>query len=43
MELVGHNVPRKDGQAKVAGAARYVDDITMPGMLYGRTIRATNE
>ena len=41
MEVVGQSVPRKDGAAKVAGAARYVDDITMPGMLYGRTIRTT--
>jgi CO/xanthine dehydrogenase Mo-binding subunit len=39
--VVGTNVPRKDGPAKVAGAAKYVDDITLPGMLYGRTIRST--
>jgi CO/xanthine dehydrogenase Mo-binding subunit len=38
---VGQNVLRKDGVAKVGGTAKYVDDITMPGMLYGRTIRAT--
>ncbi len=41
MSVVGHSVPRKDGAAKVGGTAKYVDDITMPGMLYGRTIRAT--
>ena len=41
MPVVGTNVPRKDGPAKVAGAAKYVDDITLPGMLYGRTIRST--
>jgi CO/xanthine dehydrogenase Mo-binding subunit len=38
---VGRNVPRKDGAAKVSGEARYVDDLTFPGMLFGRTIRAT--
>ncbi|MFN2399993.1 MAG: xanthine dehydrogenase family protein molybdopterin-binding subunit [Gemmatimonadaceae bacterium] len=38
---VGRNVPRKDGPAKVTGRARYIDDISMPGMLYGRTIRST--
>ncbi|MDO8665389.1 MAG: xanthine dehydrogenase family protein molybdopterin-binding subunit [Gemmatimonadales bacterium] len=32
---------RKDGAAKVGGAAKYVDDIAFPGMLHGRTIRAT--
>ncbi|MBI4542822.1 MAG: xanthine dehydrogenase family protein, partial [Gemmatimonadetes bacterium] len=41
MSVVGTSVPRKDGPAKVAGAALYVDDIVLPGMLYGRTIRAT--
>ncbi len=41
MGVVGQSVPRKDGWAKVQGRARYVDDITVPGMLYGRTIRAT--
>ena len=41
MGIVGTSVPRVDGPAKVAGTARYVDDITFPGMLYGRTIRAT--
>jgi len=41
MGIVGTSVPRVDGPAKVAGAARYVDDLTFPGMLHGRTIRAT--
>jgi CO/xanthine dehydrogenase Mo-binding subunit len=41
VSVVGQSVPRKDGPAKVAGAAKYVDDITFPGMLHGRTIRAT--
>jgi CO/xanthine dehydrogenase Mo-binding subunit len=34
-------VLRKDGPAKVTGAARYVDDLVLPEMLYGRTIRST--
>jgi CO/xanthine dehydrogenase Mo-binding subunit len=38
---VGANVPRKDGAAKVTGAARYVDDLSFPGMIFGRTIRST--
>jgi len=38
---VGSNVPRKDGAAKVTGAAKYVDDLSFPGMLHGRTIRTT--
>lgn len=41
MGVVGTNVPRKDGPAKVGGAAKYVDDLTFPGMLHGRTIRST--
>ncbi|HWK89168.1 MAG TPA: xanthine dehydrogenase family protein molybdopterin-binding subunit, partial [Longimicrobium sp.] len=38
---VGRNVARKDGMAKTTGAAKYVDDVTFPGMLHGRTIRST--
>ena len=38
---VGINVRRKDGDAKVTGAAKYIDDLTFPGMLYGATIRST--
>jgi len=41
LRSVGKNVRRKDGDGKVTGAARYVDDLTFPGMLYGRTIRST--
>jgi CO/xanthine dehydrogenase Mo-binding subunit len=37
---VGRNVARVDGLAKAAGTARYIDDLTFPGMLHGRTIRA---
>ena len=38
---VGRNVRRKDSDAKVTGAAKYVDDLKFPGMLHGRTIRST--
>jgi CO/xanthine dehydrogenase Mo-binding subunit len=34
-------VRRKDGDEKVTGAARYVDDLAFPGMLHGITIRST--
>jgi len=38
--VVGTSVPRKEGRDKVTGAARYIDDITLPGMLYGATVRS---
>jgi CO/xanthine dehydrogenase Mo-binding subunit len=38
---VGKNVRRKDGDAKVTGAAKYIDDLAFPGMLHGATIRST--
>ena len=41
LRTVGRNVRRKDGDAKVTGAARYIDDLTFPGMLHGTTIRST--
>jgi CO/xanthine dehydrogenase Mo-binding subunit len=41
MVAVGRNVRRKEGIAKVTGAARYVDDLSFPGMLHGTTIRST--
>jgi CO/xanthine dehydrogenase Mo-binding subunit len=37
---IGLSVPRKEGRDKVTGQARYVDDITMPDMLYGATVRS---
>ena len=33
-------MPRKEGPAKVTGASRYVDDLRLPGMLYGATVRS---
>src|SRR5262245_3794018 len=39
--VVGRNVLRKEGAEKVTGAARYIDDITVPNLLHARTIRST--
>jgi CO/xanthine dehydrogenase Mo-binding subunit len=41
MRTVGRNVRRLDAGAKVTGAAKYIDDISFPGMLHGRTIRSS--
>ena len=38
--IVGVSVPRKEGRGKVTGLAQYVDDMTLPGMLYGGTVRS---
>src|SRR6516164_4178738 len=38
---VGRKVPRKEGNAKVTGQAKYIDDLAFPGMLFGATIRST--
>jgi CO/xanthine dehydrogenase Mo-binding subunit len=39
-QAVGRNVLRKEGVEKVTGVARYIDDLSFPGMLHGRTIRS---
>ena len=38
--FIGKSIPRKEGREKVAGRATYVDDITMPDMLHGVTVRS---
>jgi len=38
--VVGVSVPRKEGRDKVTGQAQYVDDMTLPHMLYGATVRS---
>ena len=38
--VIGKPVPRKEGREKVTGRARYVDDIALPGMLHGATVRS---
>jgi CO/xanthine dehydrogenase Mo-binding subunit len=39
--IVGTPVLRKEGVAKVRGAARYIDDISLPDMIYGATVRSS--
>ncbi|HSZ62319.1 MAG TPA: xanthine dehydrogenase family protein molybdopterin-binding subunit [Terriglobales bacterium] len=38
--IIGKSVPRKEGRDKVTGASRYIDDMTLPGMLHGATVRS---
>jgi CO/xanthine dehydrogenase Mo-binding subunit len=39
--VVGVSVPRKEGPAKITGQARYIDDLSLPGMIYGATVRSS--
>src|SRR5882724_9948462 len=39
--VVGTAVPRKEARLKVTGAAEYVDDLHLPDMLHGATVRST--
>jgi CO/xanthine dehydrogenase Mo-binding subunit len=38
--IIGFPVPRRDGTAKVSGHAQYVDDLRLPSMLHGATVRS---
>lgn len=38
--LIGKSVPRKDGWEKITGAAKYVGDIKLAGMLYAKILRS---
>lgn len=38
--IIGTAVPRKEGRDKVTGRAQYIDDMTLPGMLFGATLRS---
>src|SRR6266436_4097597 len=38
--IVGLSVPRKEGRDKVTGQAQYIDDMALPHMLYGATVRS---
>jgi len=40
LKYVGHSVPRVDGVDKVTGKAKFVGDIVVPGMLYGKILRS---
>ncbi len=39
--FVGQPVPRIEAESKVTGKAQYVDDVCLPHMLHGLTIRST--
>jgi CO/xanthine dehydrogenase Mo-binding subunit len=39
--IIGMPVPRKEGRDKVTGRAQYIDDMALPGMLYGATVRSS--
>ena len=38
-KMIGKSVPRRDLPAKVTGGAAYVQDMRLPGMVYGRVVR----
>jgi CO/xanthine dehydrogenase Mo-binding subunit len=38
--IVGRAVPRKEGRDKVTGRSQYVDDLVLPNMLFGATVRS---
>ena len=39
--ILGSSPIRKEGRAKVLGQAQYVDDLALPGMWFGATIRSS--
>ena len=41
LKYVGHSVPRVDGVEKVTGKAKFLGDLTIPGMLHGKILRST--
>jgi CO/xanthine dehydrogenase Mo-binding subunit len=38
--IIGTSVPRKEGRDKVTGRSQYVDDMVLPSMLFGATVRS---
>src|SRR6185436_11748208 len=38
---IGVSVPKREGADKVTGRALYVDDLVVPGVLHGKTVRST--
>jgi len=38
--IVGKSVPRKEGRDKVTGRSKYIDDMVLPNMLFGATVRS---
>jgi xanthine dehydrogenase YagR molybdenum-binding subunit len=41
LTVIGKSVPRQNGRAKVTGVTHYTVDVALPGMLYGRILRAS--
>lgn len=39
--ILGASPLRKEGRAKVLGEAKYIDDLELPGMWHGATVRST--
>ncbi len=39
-QVVGKKVPRPDGKAIAVGRMRYINDVYLPGMLYGKILRS---
>ena len=40
MKAVGASIPRYDGVAHVTAASRFVDDFSLPGMLWAKALRS---
>lgn len=40
-KVLGTSPLRKEGRAKVLGEAKYIDDLSLPGMWHGATVRST--
>src|SRR5580704_7177245 len=38
--IIGKSVARKEGRDKVTGRSQYVDDMVLPNMLFGATVRS---
>ena len=39
-KVIGRSVPRADSRSKVLGEAKYADDLSLPGMVYGKVLRS---
>ena len=40
LDIVGKSFPQIDGMEKATGRTKFVTDLVLPGMLYGRTLRS---
>jgi len=40
LSIVGKSYPQIDGMTKAMGKTKFVTDLVLPGMLYGRTLRS---